>query len=52
MAIALQATKEMGDESNTDTSDNNRESGDSDDEVYTWLPKAPSFELATWYGLL
>ena len=25
----------QGDESNTDTSDNNRESGDSDDEVYT-----------------
>ena len=40
------------DESDTDTSDNESESGDSDDDVYTWPPKASSFELVIWYGLL
>ena len=28
----------IGDESDTNTSDNDSDSGDSDDEVYTWLP--------------
>ena len=41
-----------GDESDTDTSDNDSGSGHSDDEVYTWPPKALSFELVTRYGLL
>ena len=41
-----------GDESDTDFSDNDSDSGDSDEEVYTWPPKASSFELDTWYGLL
>ena len=41
-----------GDEFDTDFSDNDSDSGDSDEEVYTWPPKVSSFELVTWYGLL
>ena len=41
-----------GHESDTDTSNNDSDIGGSDDEVYNWLPKASSFELVTWYGLL
>ena len=40
-----------GEESDTNTSDNGSDSGDNDDQVYTWPPKASSFELVTWYGL-
>ena len=41
-----------GNEFDTDTSDNNSDSGDRDNEVNTCPPKASSFELATWYGQL
>ena len=35
-----------------DEYNNDSDSGDSDDEEYTWPPKAASFELVTWSGLL
>ena len=35
-----------GDESDTDTSDNGSDGGDSDDEVYTWPPKTSLYDMA------
>ena len=40
------------DESDTDTSDNESESGDNNDDVHTGPPKASRFDIVTWYGLL
>ena len=45
-------TGKEGDESNTDTSDNDSDSCNSDNEVYTFPSKASRFELVTWYSLL